>query len=145
MRVVIVDDSVKIRAELRQIITRQGWEVVGEGDSGIDALELVKNLKPDLLTLDIIMPEMDGIECYRKLRALGTTTRCLLISVLASEPRVIQAFEREIYPSHFLRKPVNERDFKEKVEELFKQEPLCMPYRLEGDQGGTELPPVSPS
>ena len=63
MRVVIADDSGKVRGELRQMMTRYGWQIVGEAENGLEALDLVQRLKPDLLTLDIVMSEMDGIEC----------------------------------------------------------------------------------
>ena len=115
---------------------------MGEGETGIEALDLVKQHRPDLVTLDIIMPEMDGIECYRKMRLLGGQTRCLLVSVLASEPRVVQAYEHEIFPSHFLKKPVNEKEFKERVEDLFKQDPLPVPTRKLESTGDITPPPL---
>src|SRR6478736_5423474 len=98
MRAIIVDDSPRVRADLKQMLNRLGWTVVGEGENGIEALELARNLQPDFITLDIIMPEMDGIECYRHLRQLANPPRCVLISVLAAEPRVLTAYEGEIYP-----------------------------------------------
>lgn len=127
MRVVIVDDSAKIRNDLKMLVGRLGWEVVGEGETGIEAIELVEKLKPDLLTLDIIMPEMDGIECYRQLRQKKASCKCIIVSVLASEPRVLQAFEKEIYTTHFLKKPIVERDFRDRVEEILKMEPFPRP------------------
>src|SRR6478752_9429720 len=96
MRALIVDDSPKVRSELRLLLSRMGWNIVGEAENGIEALELTEELKPDLVTLDIIMPEMDGIECYRELRRLSHSPRCLLISVLAAEPRVVAAYGHEI-------------------------------------------------
>jgi two-component system chemotaxis response regulator CheY len=91
MRALIVDDSPRVRSELRQLLGRLGWNIVGEAVNGVEALEMAEELKPDLVTLDIIMPEMDGIECYRELRKLSQPPRCLLISVLAAESRVVAA------------------------------------------------------
>ncbi len=127
MRALIVDDSPKVRSELRQLLTRLGWDVVGEAADGVEALDLTQELKPDLVTLDIIMPEMDGIECYRELRKLAQPPRCLLISVLAAELRVVAAYANEIYPSHFLKKPVQEKDLKERLEEVMAMPPMPFP------------------
>ena len=127
MRVLIVDDSAKVRNELRQLLGRLGWDIVGEACNGVEALTLVKEMIPDLVTLDIIMPEMDGIECYRELRRLSQPPRCLLISVLAAEEKVIQAYAQEILPSHFLKKPVHEKELQEKLEEVMAMSPLPYP------------------
>lgn len=148
MRAVIIDDSSQMRTELRQLLTRLGWQIVGEGENGMEALELVRTVRPDLMTLDIIMPEMDGIECYRHLRQMENPPRCLLISVLASEPRVLSAYETEIYPSHFMKKPVTERELKDKIEQVMKLPPLPLPPKPElGDAAaapGADLPPLPP-
>ncbi len=127
MRALIVDDSPKVRSELRQLLGRLGWNIVGEAVNGVEALELAEELKPDLVTLDIIMPEIDGIECYRELRKLSQPPRCLLISVLAAEPRVVAAYGSEILSSHFLKKPVQEKDLRERLEEVMAMPPLPYP------------------
>ncbi len=144
MRAVIVDDSPRVRADLRQILSRLGWTIVGEGNNGIEGLELAKELKPDLMTLDIIMPEMDGIECYRNLRKLPDPPRCLIISVLAIEPRVMAAYEQEILASHFLKKPVHEKELRERLEDLMKMPALPLPRTHELPEAG-ELGPGNES
>ena len=69
--VLIVDDSDRIREELRSEYSEQGFKVVGECENGLQAIEfLEEHPNIDLVSLDIIMPEMDGIECYRAIRAL---------------------------------------------------------------------------
>jgi two-component system chemotaxis response regulator CheY len=127
MRALIVDDSPRVRSELRQLLGRLGWNIVGEAVNGVEALEMAEELKPDLVTLDIIMPEMDGIECYRELRKLSQPPRCLLISVLAAESRVVAAYAHEILSSHFLKKPVQEKDLRERLEEVMSMPPLPYP------------------
>ncbi len=131
MKVLIVDDSPKVLSDLRQLLGRMGWDVVGEAMDGVQALKMAEELKPDLVTLDIIMPEMDGIECYRELRRLSHPPRCLLISVLAAEPRVIAAYEHEILPGHFLKKPVHEKELRERLEEVMAMPPLPFPAPTE--------------
>ena len=135
MRAIIIDDSPRIRSELRQTLSRLGWTVVAEGANGIEALELAEQHKPDLMTLDIIMPEMDGIECYRNLRRLEQPPRCLIISVLAIEPRVMAAYEREILPSHFLKKPVQEKELRDRLEMLMSMPALPLPPQIDALDG----------
>lgn len=149
MRAVIVDDSPRMRAELKQLLSRLGWQIVGEGENGMEALELVRTLRPDLMTLDVIMPEMDGIECYRHMRQMENPPRCLMITVLASEPRVLSAYEGEIYPEHFMKKPVTEKELKDKIEMIMRLPPLPIPPRPELPESapapaGSDLPPLPP-
>ena len=138
MRALIVDDSPKVRADLRQMMVRLGWTVVGEAGSGVEALQLVKELSPDLVTLDIIMPEMDGIECYRAMRKLESPPRCLLISVLASEARVVAAYAQEILTGHFLSKPVEEKNLREHLEMVMAMPPLPLPPPIELGSGADQ-------
>lgn len=118
MRAVVIDDSPTMRAMIKASLSKLGWTIVGEGENGVEGLEMARSLRPDLMTLDIIMPEMDGIECYRHLRQLESPPKVLLVSVLAAEPRVIQAYEQEIVTSHFLKKPYTDKEFKDKIEHV---------------------------
>ena len=119
-KVIIVDDSVSVREELRDLFEGLGHEIVGECENGMEAIELVRQLKPDLVSLDIIMPEMDGIECYRTLQLLSSPPRCLIISALASEPRVIAAYEGDIDPRIYLPKPVHSEELANKIHEIMR-------------------------
>ncbi len=146
MRAIIVDDSPSMRAQIKAQLTKLGYSVVGEGENGVEALELIRTLKPDLMTLDIIMPEMDGIECYRHARQLEVPPRTLIVSVLAAEPRIIAAYETEIYPSHFLKKPFSDKDFKDKVELVMSTGAMPYPQVREiGEAKTSEVPSVPDS
>ncbi len=154
MRAIVIDDSPTMRTMIKGHLTKLGWSVVGEGENGVEALELVRTLRPDFMTLDIIMPEMDGIECYRHVRQLETPPRCLIISVLASEPRIIAAYENEIFSTHFLKKPYSEKELKERIELVMAIDPMPFPILKEVGDGSTskaeeaipaskpELPPL---
>ncbi len=146
MRAIIVDDSPSMRAQIKAQLTKLGYSVVGEGENGVEALELIRTLKPDLMTLDIIMPEMDGIECYRHARQLEVPPRTLIVSVLAAEPRIIAAYDTEIYPSHFLKKPFSDKDFKDKVELVMSTGAMPYPQVREiGEAKTSEVPSVPDS
>lgn len=131
LNVLIVDDSADIRFELRDKFEAIGQNVIGECSNGLEAIELVKQLQPDLVSLDIIMPVMDGIECYRILRSLPNPPRAILISALASEPKVLKAYEAEIYTDHFLSKPVELEDLMSTIEGIFSLPALPLPKALE--------------
>ena len=67
MRVLIVDDESLIRMDLRDIIESCGHEVVAEGTNGVEAIQLCKQHKPDIILMDVKMPELDGIEAARQI------------------------------------------------------------------------------
>ena len=66
-RVLVVDDAIFMRKMISDILINNGMEVVGEADTGSGAIERYMQLKPDLVTMDIIMPEMNGIDAVRKI------------------------------------------------------------------------------
>ena len=105
--ILIIDDHQRARDEAQRAAEALSLQVVAAIDSGLQALKYIEEFEPpDFIALDIIMPEMDGIECYTKLRDLGVRSRILLISALSSEARVVQAFEQEIPAECFVAKPV---------------------------------------
>lgn len=127
LNVLVVDDSVSVRDELKKMYEDIGHNIIGECSNGLEALELVHQLRPDLVSLDIIMPEMDGIECYRILKQEGSNARILLVTSLANEPKVIQAYADEIPEEHFVCKPVDEQILAEKIDLVFSVPPISPP------------------
>lgn len=87
LRILLVDDHKLIRVGLRQILEAEtGVEIVGEGASGEEGLKLARELKPDVILLDINMPGMNGIEATRRLSRLEPRPKILIVSVLSQEP-----------------------------------------------------------
>jgi two-component system chemotaxis response regulator CheB len=92
-RILIVDDSFVMRALLRGIVTSDpDLEVAGEATNGLEGLQQVKEISPDLVLLDIEMPHMDGIECLKRLRLMSKVPVIIVSSVAqAGSPQAIEA------------------------------------------------------
>lgn len=90
-KVLIVDDAAFMRGQLRQLLQKNEFEVVGEAENGKVALRKIRELMPDIVTLDITMPEMDGIECMSEIRKLANSPTVIMISAMGQEPLVQKA------------------------------------------------------
>ena len=90
-RVLVVDDAAFIRIQLKQLLERNGFEVVGEAQNGKVALQKIEELKPDIVTLDITMPEMDGIECICEINKLPNKPAVIMVSAMGQEVHVQKA------------------------------------------------------
>jgi two-component system chemotaxis response regulator CheY len=91
---VIVDDSSFMRTILRKIIEKQQYyKVEGEGTTGNEAVKLALRFKPDVLTLDITMPNMDGIEAVSEILKVSPDTKIIMISAMGQEKKIIDAIK----------------------------------------------------
>lgn len=90
-RVLIVDDAQFMRDLLRDIFEQEGWEVVGEAENGKQAVEKFQLLKPDLVTMDIVMPLRSGIEALSDIIASDPDARVVMCSALGQESMVMEA------------------------------------------------------
>ena len=91
--VLVCDDAVFMRTMIGDILTQAGLEVIGEADSGAQAVEKYKQLKPDLVTMDIIMPEMGGIEAVKEITKLDPQARVLMCSAMGQQALVAEAIQ----------------------------------------------------
>lgn len=91
VRIMIVDDSKTSRKMLRGILEDAGMEVVGEAADGQEALKLFASLKPDIVTLDITMPVMDGIKALKEIMALDRTARVIMVTAAGQKGNVMEA------------------------------------------------------
>lgn len=92
-RVLIVDDAAFMRMMLKDILSKNGYDVCGEAGNGNEALDKYKELKPDLVTLDITMPEKDGISALKDIRAFDSNAKCVMCSAIGQQATVIEAIQ----------------------------------------------------
>jgi two-component system chemotaxis response regulator CheY len=92
-KVLIVDDTKFMRNILKSILKKKDIEIAGEAVNGRDAVEKYKELKPDLVTMDIIMPEMNGIEAVKAIMAIDPDARILMCSAMGQQAMVIEAIQ----------------------------------------------------
>jgi DNA-binding NarL/FixJ family response regulator len=85
-RVLLVDDSEFWRGAVRPVLQAEGrWEIVGEASDGLEAIQKVQTLKPDLVLMDITLPRLNGIEAARRILELGMGTRIVFVTAYASK------------------------------------------------------------
>jgi two-component system chemotaxis response regulator CheY len=92
-KVLIVDDTKFMRNILKSILKKKDIEIAGEAVNGNEAVEKYKELKPDLVTMDIIMPEMNGIEAVKAIIAIDPNARILMCSAMGQQAMVIEAIQ----------------------------------------------------
>lgn len=92
-RVLVVDDAAFMRMMIKDILSKNGYEVVGEASDGAQAVEKYKELQPDLVTLDITMPEMDGIAALKQIRAIDPQAKVIMCSAMGQQAMVIEAIQ----------------------------------------------------
>ena len=115
-KLMIVDDSNIMRRRIERSQTFEELELVGTASNGLDALELFKRSDPDVVTMDLTMPQMDGIECISRLVAMKPAVRILVISALADKATAVEAMEKGA--NGFLNKPFTDRQLNEAIAEL---------------------------
>jgi two-component system chemotaxis response regulator CheY len=81
-RLLVVDDALFMRKLICGVAAEAGWEVVGEAGNGLEALALYDRLRPDLVTMDLVMPEMGGLEALRQIRAQDPGARVVVVTAL---------------------------------------------------------------
>ena len=116
VRLLIVDDSNIVRRRIERSQQFDDLEVVGTAANGLEALELARRTDPDLVTMDLTMPQMDGIECITQLVRMKPQVRILVISALADKATAVEAMERGA--NGFLSNPFTDRQLNEAIAEL---------------------------
>lgn len=118
MRFMVVDDSEIIRMKISEVLSTEDFEIVGTAKNGVEAVEQFKELRPALMTLDITMPLMDGIETIKRIIAIDENVRILVVSALADKATLLRAMSLGAYG--FLCKPFSDNNLAEAIEELIE-------------------------
>jgi two-component system chemotaxis response regulator CheY len=116
LRMLIVDDSNIMRRRIERSQQIDRIDVVGLASNGLEAVELFRRTDPDIVTMDITMPQMDGIECVGQLVAIKPQVLILVISALADKATAVEAMEKGA--NGFLNKPFTDRQLNDALEEL---------------------------
>ena len=90
-RVLIVDDAAFMRMMIKDILEKNGFEVIGEASNGIKAVELYKKDKPDIVTMDITMPDMDGIQAVKAIKEFDPAAKVIMCSAMGQQTMVMDA------------------------------------------------------
>ncbi|HUX88186.1 MAG TPA: response regulator [Chloroflexota bacterium] len=89
-RVLIVDDALIMRMRIKEIARESGWEIAGEAVNGAEAVAKYRELRPDLTTLDIVMPELDGVSALREIKAEDPRAKVVMVSAIDQKPKLTE-------------------------------------------------------
>ena len=118
-RVLVVDDSMFIAKQLGQIFTSEGFEVAGTAADGAQGVEQYKTLRPDLVTMDITMPVMDGVSALEKILEFDKEARVIMVSALGKEDVVKKSLL--MGAKSYIVKPLDRKKVLERVISVLKQ------------------------
>jgi len=93
VRVLIVDDTAFMRKLLKNILFSAGFDIAGEAENGKQAVELYKQLKPDIVTMDIVMPEMNGIEALKEIKKIDPNAKVVMCTAVGQEQMMKMAIK----------------------------------------------------
>ena len=93
VRVLVVDDAAFMRMMVKDILSKNGYEVVGEAENGMKAVEKFAELRPDLVTMEITMPEMDVISAVKAIRTIDPKAKIVMCSAMGQQAMVIEAIQ----------------------------------------------------
>jgi two-component system, chemotaxis family, chemotaxis protein CheY len=117
LKVLVVDDSLIMRRNVTKMVEALGHKVIGEAKDGLEATVLFDRLKPDLVTMDITMPEMDGITAVKELKKIDKNAKIIMVTSHGQEEMVINAIR--FGAGGYLLKPVNLMKLRDSIRKVF--------------------------
>lgn len=91
--ILVVDDAAFMRMMVKDILIKNGFQVLGEAENGAKAIEKYKELSPDLVVMDITMPEVDGIQAVREIKKINPNAKIVMCSAMGQQAMVIEAIQ----------------------------------------------------
>ena len=91
--ILIVDDAAFMRMMIKDILSKNGYNVAGEAENGVKAVEKYKELSPDLVLMDITMPEMDGIQALKAIKGVDASAKVIMCSAMGQQAMVIESIQ----------------------------------------------------
>ncbi|HEY5583605.1 MAG TPA: response regulator [Ruminiclostridium sp.] len=91
--ILIVDDAAFMRMMIKDILSKNGYEIAGDADNGLKAIEKFKELTPDLVIMDITMPEMDGVTAVREIKKINSEAKIIMCSAMGQQAMVIESIQ----------------------------------------------------
>ncbi|WZL74854.1 response regulator [Clostridiaceae bacterium 35-E11] len=101
--ILVVDDAAFMRMMIKDVLTKYGYEILGEAENGAKAIEKYKELKPELIIMDITMPEVDGIQAVKEIKKIDPNAKIVMCSAMGQQAMVIEAIQAGA--SDFIVKP----------------------------------------
>lgn len=112
-KILIVDDAAFMRLVLKTMLEKNGFEVIGEAVNGLEAIEKYKALSPDLVTMDITMPVMEGIEAVKRIKEVDSGANIIMCSAMGQQTMVVQSLQAGA--KDFIVKPFQEERVLESI------------------------------
>jgi two-component system, chemotaxis family, chemotaxis protein CheY len=115
-KVLIVDDAVVMRMMIKNILSKSGYDIVGEAENGIQAVEKYKALQPDIVTMDMVMPDMDGIAAVKAIVAEFPNAKIIMCTSMGQQALVVEAIQAGA--KSFITKPFQPPKIVEAIEKV---------------------------
>lgn len=117
LKIIVVDDSLIMRKNITKMITEMGFKVVGEAKDGLEAISCFRKFDPDLVTMDITMPDMNGIEAVREIRKLNKNAKIVMATSHGQEEMVLSAIKAGA--SGYVLKPIKSENLFAAIKKIF--------------------------
>ena len=115
--VMLVDDANFMRMTIKKMLEKSNYEVIGEAENGAMGVELYKELQPDIVTMDITMPEMSGIDALKKIKAFDPKAKVIMVTAMGQEGMVREAIKSGA--KNYIVKPFTEEQLFKVLDNLF--------------------------
>lgn len=131
LKVLIVDDSLIIRKKIAKILENLGHEVLADATNGQEAIEAYSKLKPDFVTMDITMPDMDGITAVKEIMKIDSDAKVIMVTSHGQEDMVIKSIQSGAVG--YILKPITDEKLAQVIGEVFIE------YAVESDEDELDL------